>query len=84
MRKLDLTRDALDFWSGLDAKQYRQVGRKITALLSDPLPPDSKRLQGREYYRADIGELRIIYTFDADVVRVYASGKRNDDEVYRR
>ena len=84
MRKLDITRDALKFLRELQAKQYRQVAQKMLALLSDPLPADASQLKGHDYWRADIGEYRIVYTFDEEIVYVYIIGKRNDDEVYRK
>ncbi len=84
-RKLSLTRDADKFLERLDAKQYKQVVRKIFALAStDATPPDSLQLQGSDYRRADQGEFRIVYYFDADTVYVVLVGKRNDDEVYAR
>jgi mRNA interferase RelE/StbE len=83
MRRLDLTRDAASFWERLDAKQYRQIGRKIVALMADPVPPDSALLRGTPYRRADIGEYRIIYRFDDETIYVARVGKRNDAEVYR-
>ncbi|MBM3493514.1 MAG: type II toxin-antitoxin system RelE/ParE family toxin [Armatimonadetes bacterium] len=83
MRRLDLTRDAAGFWERLDAKQYRQIGRKMVALMAAPLPPDSAMLRGSPYRRADIGEYRVIYRFDDLTVYVARVGKRNDDEVYR-
>lgn len=83
MRKLDLTKEALDFWDGLDAKPYRQVGRKVLSLLLNPHPPDKKSLIGAPgYFRVDCGEYRIIYRLDDDVLRIALIGKRNDDRVY--
>ena len=46
MRKLDLTRDALKFVNVLDAKQFRQVIRKMLSLLTDPEPADLRKLIG--------------------------------------
>jgi mRNA interferase RelE/StbE len=83
VRNLALTEAAADFWSRLDAKQYRQVGRKLLAVLSDPVPPDSCKLVGSPHRRVDIGEYRIVYRFDVETVFIARIGKRNDDEVYR-
>lgn len=81
-RKLSLTNDAKRFLDRLDAKQYRQVVRRILALIDDATPPDSIKLTGSEYRRVDQGEYRIVYSFDADTVYIVVVGKRNDDEVY--
>ena len=84
MRKLDINRAAAKFLTDLQAKQYKQVAQKIFALLADPEPNDASQLKGRDYWRADIGEYRIVYLFDADIVTIYLIGKRNDDEVYKK
>lgn len=69
----------------LPPKQYRQVVGTILALRENPTPTDSTQLIGYpDYQRVDIGEYRIVYRFDKDVVYIAIVGKRNDDEVYKR
>jgi mRNA interferase RelE/StbE len=46
MKKLQFTKQALDFLEQLDAKQYRQVGKTVFRLLSDSEPQDSHLLRG--------------------------------------
>ena len=82
MRRLDFSGIAEKFIDNLDAKQYRQVVRKIFSLANNPTPQDSIKMQGKDVRRADQGESRILYNFDEDVIYVIAVGKRNDDEVY--
>lgn len=84
MHKLTMTKTAYKALSGLDAKQYKQVGKTVFNLLSDPEPHDSQPLKGAENgeRRVDAGEYRIIYSFSEDIVQVLVIGKRNDDEVY--
>lgn len=84
MLKLDLSRDASGFIQTLNPKQYRQVVGTVFRLLQNPAPQDSSALIGYPYRRVDIGEYRIIYDVDGDVLRVFLIGKRNDDEIYRR
>ena len=83
MRSLNMSKDAFKFADGLDAKQYRQVIRKTLALMSEPQPHDSIEMKGHDLYRTDIGEFRIVYWFDEEMVWIEVIGKRNDDEVYR-
>jgi len=83
-RRLSLTGDADRFLERLDAKQYRQVVRRIFALAADATPPDSARLEGSNLRRVDQGEYRIVYSFDTDTVFILVIGKRNDDEVYAK
>ena len=67
-------------------KQYRQIGKAITALLEDSRPQDSQPLKGakRAERRVDAGEYRIIYLDSEEEVEVLVIGKRNGDEVYKR
>jgi mRNA interferase RelE/StbE len=82
IRKLAMTKDADKFISQLDAKPFRQVVRKIFALADNPTPPDSLKLEGSNYYRADQGEYRIVYFFEPETLYIIIVGKRNDDDVY--
>jgi len=84
MKKIDLSLRAHKFLEGLPAKQFRQVALAIFRLAREPFPQDARSLQGYPYHRIDVGEFRIIYRVEEDVVRVALAGKRNDDEVYRQ
>ena len=83
MLKLDLSRDAFGFIQTLNPKQYRQVVGTVFRLLQNPEPQDSSALIGYPYRRVDIGEYRIIYNVNGDMLNVFLIGKRNDDEIYR-
>jgi mRNA interferase RelE/StbE len=84
MLKLDLTKSAKKFLETLPAKQFKQVAGKTIQLMENPYPNDSSKLKGFPYYRVDIGEYRIIYYVEEDVLKVVLIGKRNDDEVYKK
>jgi len=84
MLTLSISHDAQKFLDKLPPKQFRQVVRKVFALLDNPTPPDSKQLKGYPFWRADSGEYRIIYDVQETTLRLILVGKRNDDEVYRR
>lgn len=84
MRILKPSKRTVDFTRKLPAKQYKQVMGAVMDLLQNPTPYDSKTLEGyKNLYRKDVGEFRIIYRFDADIVYLILVGKRNDDEVYK-
>ena len=85
MREINLSKDAERFLKKLSPKHRRQVVERILKLSENPLASDTSKLRGYdEYYRADIGEYRIIYRFSHTAVLVTILGKRNDDEVYKR
>ena len=81
---LNLTHQAKDFLDRLDPKQFRQVVKKIFALMENPRLSDSKPLQGHPFWRADSGEYRIIYRSEENCLKVVLIDKRNDDEIYRK
>jgi len=84
MYKIDITKSAGKFISGLPPKQYRQVVNTVFRLRENPKPHDSKSLTGNsDYRRVDTGEYRIIYRIKADTVIIAVVGKRNDSEVYK-
>ncbi len=84
VRKLSLTNDADKFLARLDAKQFRQVVRRIFALATDATPADAIKMVGYDFHRVDQGEYRIVYSFDTDTIYIVVIGKRNDDEVYAK
>ena len=84
MLLLDITHQAKDFLGTLDPKRFRQVVKKILALMENPRPADSQILQGHPFWRADIGEYRIIYRVEENCLKVALVDKRNDDEVYKK
>jgi mRNA interferase RelE/StbE len=83
-RLLDTSKQADKFLDNLPGKQFKQVYTKIKNLTSNSQPNDSIKMTGSEdQYRVDIGEYRIIYTFDDEVLYIEVVGKRNGDEVYK-
>ena len=85
MLQLNLAAKAHKFLQKLPPKHERQVVGKIISLTENPLQPDTKQLVGyAPLRRADIGEYRIIYHFDAKTLFVVLVGKRNDSEVYKK
>lgn len=79
-----LTKQAQKFWENLDKKQQQQISQKSFSLIGNPRPHDSESLVGAKNggRRVDVGEYRIIYTHDTQIVEILVIGKRNDDEAY--
>ncbi len=84
MLKLLVSRRAQRFLDDLPPKQFRQIVKKVFALLENPRPHDSEELRGYPFLRNDVGEYRIIYDVQGDTLRLIVVGKRNDAEVYRQ
>ena len=82
--KLLVSKQAYGFLDTLPPKQFRQVLRKLLALLENPRPHDTEQLKGYPFLRNDVGEYRIVYDVQGDTLRLILVGKRNDDDVYKR
>lgn len=59
----------------LTAPDFARVVGAIQGLASDPRPPQSRKLSGREAYRIRVGSYRVVYTVEdarlvVEVVRV--------------
>ncbi len=83
MLNLNLSKQSVKFIKKLPSKQHRQVVNKVLELLTDPSPSDSKKLVGYPFHRVDIGEYRIIYRKEENLIKVTLIEKRNDDAVYK-
>jgi len=76
---------ARKFLRKLDPRQFKQVVTKIIDLAKEPHPHDSEQLNGFvDFYRADIGEYRILYKIESETLNVPIVSKRNDSEVYKQ
>jgi len=84
MLKLLVSKKAQKFLDDLPPKQFRQIMKKVFALLENPRPHDSEELRGYPFLRNDVGEYRIIYDMQGDTLRLILVGKRDDAEVYRQ
>jgi mRNA interferase RelE/StbE len=64
----------------LDPQDHRRVQGAIALLAQDPRPPGARALQGRPGLRVRVGDYRIIYTVEDDVllVVVVRLGHRRD------
>jgi mRNA interferase RelE/StbE len=85
MLEVSLTRAADKFLDKVPAKHYNQIFKKITELQEIGITHDSKKIIGTNLLRADVGEYRIIYGIENNILLIIVLiGKRNDDDVYRK
>ena len=87
MLQVSFSRQAEKFLLNIFPKHAKQIARKIMELRINPRPSDSKKLKEKKsslyYMRSDIGEYRIIYRVEDNVLIIFVIGKRNDDAVYK-
>lgn len=66
--------------SRLETAEKRRIQGAIEILKTDPIPPNAKRLKGRNDYSIRVGNYRIIYNFSSGKLKilVIAIGHRRD------
>lgn len=80
-----LSHKAEKFLFDLQPKQFKQVAARVLDLGRDPRPADMRHMQGHPgYFRITVGEFRVIYRTNDEIVHVVVVGSRNDDDVYRQ
>ena len=87
MLKISFTKNALKFLQQVPTKHGRQIAVTLESLRVNSLPQDSKKLKGTsDYYRVDIDEYRVIYRINSEenTIIIAFTGKRNDNEVYKK
>lgn len=67
----------------LDPIARRRVQGAIALLARDPRPPLARRLQGRPGLRVRVGDYRIIYTVDDDVLLVVVVTVDHRSDIYK-
>jgi mRNA interferase RelE/StbE len=85
MYRIDVTRKAQKSLRAIEPMDQRKIARAIDGLASEPRPRGAKKLEGGAgEWRVRIGNYRIIYEINDDILRVLVLviGKRKD--VYRR
>jgi len=79
----NLTNDAVRFLKKRDNKQFLQLLQAIITLCEDPRPTDSIAMGNGKHFRKDVGEFRVIYSFDNKTLYVAVVANRNDDAAYK-
>jgi mRNA interferase RelE/StbE len=83
MYRLEFRPAALRALRKLDSATAERVRGALALLASEPRPPASRKLSGRDAYRIRVGQYRIIYTIDDSqlIVVVVLVGHRSS--IYR-
>jgi mRNA interferase RelE/StbE len=70
--RLEIKEEARQQLRALAKEQRRNVGRRLDALQSD-LSGDVKKLTAKTHeYRLRVGNLRVLFTLEKDLISVYA------------
>ena len=82
--KIELRPAAARALRKLDPQVARRIRAAIALLAEDPRPPASRPLRGRPAWRVRVGDYRIIYTIEDDVLLIVVVTLGHRRDIYDR
>ena len=71
------------FIKTLQISEKRRIDAALTLLADNPIPPRAKKLSGRDGYRIRVGDYRIIYELQKNLLVVLVIDIGHRREIYR-
>lgn len=81
--RIELRPAAVRALRAIDKRQRARIQGAIELLAVDPRPPASRPLRGRPGYRVRVGDYRIIYTIEDELLLVVVVTLGHRRDVYR-
>jgi mRNA interferase RelE/StbE len=72
------------FLKTLNLSDKKRIDVALTLLTENPIPPKAKKLSGRDGYRIRVGDFRIIYEIQKNVLIVLVIDIGHRREIYRK
>lgn len=82
--RIELRPAAVRALKRIDHQDRDRIRGAIALLGEDPRPPGAKSLQGRQGLRVRVGNYRIIYTIQDDVLLVVVVSLGHRSDIYER
>ncbi len=81
--RIELRPAAVKALRRIDRQDQARIRGAIALLATDPRPPGAKALKGRPGLRVRVGDYRILYTVEEDVLLIVVVTLGNRQSVYR-
>lgn len=78
-----ITKRAQSEIAALDSRTFQRINEAILALAENPRPPGCKKLKDREGWRIRVGDYRVLYEIQDDVLLVLVVEVGHRKYVYR-
>jgi len=82
MYRVVIDKPALKALAKIPSPSYDKINEALKLLASNPRPHGYKKLKGRPGYRIRVGDYRIIYTVNDDIVTVFILLVGNRKDIY--
>lgn len=78
--KIEIKKSAQKELKSLPNKELKKVIEKISSLATNPRPAGCKKLSGDEKYRIRVGNYRVLYSIEDDILTIFIvkAGHRKD------
>jgi mRNA interferase RelE/StbE len=84
MYKIVLSNIAKKALDKLPDSIYLRIDKMIQKLKENPRPIGSIKLSGEEAYRIKVGDYRIVYAINDNIVEIYIFNVAHRKEIYRK
>ena len=81
--KIEIKKSAVKELEAIPDKELKRIVKRIQNLSDDPRPPGCIKLSDKERYRIRVGNYRILYSIDDDILIVYVVKIGHRREIYR-
>lgn len=81
--RIEIKRSAVKEIDRLSRNDLRRIRTKIESLAENPRPYDCQKLSAQEKYRVRVGDYRILYSIEDDVLIVFIVKVAHRREAYR-
>lgn len=81
--KIEFKKTAVKELNALPNKEIKKIVVAINHLVENPRPTNSKKLSGRERYCIRVGDYRVLYEIEDQVLFIYIIKIAHRKDVYR-
>jgi mRNA interferase RelE/StbE len=74
--QISYEKEALRELEELESSVSRRILDKIEKMSEEPSSCDVKKLKGSDYYRLRVGDYRVIFVFEGNIIKVLKVGHR--------
>jgi mRNA interferase RelE/StbE len=78
MYKIEWKDHAVKDLENLESSIARRVIKKVEEMIQDPFSKDIKRLKGNNDFRLRVGDYRIIFSIEGDLITILKVGHRKN------
>lgn len=80
--KIEIKKSAQKELKSLPNKELKKVIEKISSLATNPRPTGCKKLSGDEKYRIRVGNYRVLYGIEDDILTIFIVKVGHRKDVY--